>query len=158
MKKVITIFISIILVLVTGCNRINYINSTQKGIEQSEEILRCFDENDIEGLKSLFCEEINDTHNLEQEITEAMEFYKGTSNSYDKVLIDGGEAVVDGIITDKHIGYSIDNIETNENMVYRIVTHSYLVYECDINYVGITYLKVIDNNSDVKVQIGEYIE
>lgn len=158
MKKLLTIILLLIITLtVSGCFSSGKKSDTAIGREQAEEILRCLNEDDIEGLKSMFCKGISDTHNLDKEIAEAMEFFDGEAVSHDKVLVGGGDLLKEGKIVDRHIGYSILNIKSNKGNNYKIVTHSYLIYDMNTDYIGITYLKVIDNNTEQMVQIGDYV-
>ena len=158
MKKLLSVILLLIMTLtVSGCFSSSNKSDTSIGREQAEEILRCLNEDDIEGLKSMFCKEISDTHNLDKEIAEAMEFFDGESVSHDKVLVGGGQSVENGKIVDRHIRYAILNIKSNTEKKYKIVTHSYLDYDKNSDCIGITYLKVINNATDDFVQIGEYV-
>ena len=155
MRKLIIVFVTISLTLFCGCAvRTQDVTS---GRELGKEVLRCFDEEDSEGLKALFCAEIQNTHNLDKEIAEAMNLYEGTMISCGKALVSGGEAVDNGKLTDKHIGSSVDEIKTNQGKEYEIVTHSYLIYDKNPRCIGITYLKLFDESTGEMVQIGEYV-
>lgn len=158
MKKLLTvILLTTVSLTLSGCFSKGYKSDTHVGREQAEEILRCFNEDDIEGLKSMFCKEVSNTYNLDEEIAEAMNFFDGKAISHDKVRVAGGDSIREGRVVDRHIDYSIFNIKTNSNKNYRIVTHSYLVYDKNSDCIGITYLKVIDSNTNQMVQIGEYV-
>ena len=155
MRKLIIVFVTISLTLFCGCAvRTQDVTS---GRELGKEVLRCFDEEDSEGLKALFCAEIQNTHNLDKEIAEAMNLYEGTMISCGQALVSGGEAVDNGKLTDKHIGCSVDEIKTNQGKEYEIVTHSYLIYDKNPRCIGITYLKLFDESTGEMVQIGEYV-
>jgi len=157
MKKILTIVIlMIILITLSGCLSIDLQSDTKIGREQAEEILRCFDEEDIEGLKSMFCKKISDTYNLDRQIKEAMDFFDGKTISHDDVLVGGGDSVRDGKVVDKHISYMILNIQSSTEKKYKIDTHSYLVYD-DEDYIGMTHIKIFDCETDESIQIGEYI-
>lgn len=117
--------------------------------------MRCFDEKDVSALKAMFCEKVASEHDLDKEIEAAMNLYNGKSVSHDKVQFGGGEVASRGVITDSHIGYSINNIETDNESVYCIVTHSFIVYQDDPSRVGITYLHFIDESSHELIEIGE---
>lgn len=147
----------VITIALTGCVK-GYVNQEKYGREQVIEILRCFDEKDVSSLKAMFCEKVASTHDLDKEITEAMNLYNGKSVSHDKVQFGGGDTGYHGVITDSHIGYSINNIETDDDSVYRIVTHSYIVYQNDPSCIGITYLTLIDEKSEGEIEIGEYVK
>ena len=159
MKRcVIAVVILSLIISVTGCNRDKYINQTKASHDQATEILRCLDEDDTEGLKSMFCEEVASSHDLDEEIAEAMEFYKGKSVSFSSISLGGGDSMEDGELTDSHIGYSIRGVETDEDATYKIVTHSYLVYKENPDFIGITYITIIDKETDARVELGEYVK
>lgn len=143
--------------LFVSCSNNKYINEVKIGNEQAIEILRCFDENDKQALKSLFCEQSIETHDIDKEIEEALNFYVGTCSSHDNVSIADGGQREHGVIVDSHIEYLINNIKTDKGSEYTIVTHSYIVYQRNPKCVGITYLKVYNNETDEVVQIGEYV-
>lgn len=154
-KFFICIMLGITMVL-TGCVK-GYVNQGKYGREQAEEILRCFDEKDVSSLKAMFCEKVASTHDLDKEITEAMNLYNGKSISHDKIQVGGGDTGYHGVITDNHIWYNINNIKTDSGSFYTIATHSYIIYEKDPTCIGITYLTFIDENSHEKIEIGDYV-
>jgi len=159
MKKYFLAVVALSLILaVTGCNRDKYINQTKASHDQATEILRCLDEEDVEGLKSMFCGEVASSHDLDEEIVEAMEFYSGKSVSFSSILVGGGDSMEDGELTDSHIEYSIESVETDEDATYKIVTHSYLVYKENPKFIGITYITIIDTETDARVELGEYVK
>lgn len=158
MKKIIILcFISFLFLLFDSCSNGKYINEIKFGNEQANEILRCFDENDKQALKSLFCEQSIETYDIDKEIEEAMSFYVGKCIGHDNISINDGGKREHGVIVDSHIEYLINNIKTDKGSEYTIVTHSYIVYQRNPKCVGITYLKVINNGTDEMVQIGEYV-
>ena len=146
--------ILIIALALSGCAK-GRINKGKYGREQVTEILRCFDERDIAGLKAMFCEKVASEHDLDSEIKDAMELYNGKSISHDKVQFGGGEAVYHGVMNESHIWYNINNLETDNGSVYTIATFSYIVYEDDPSCIGISYLNLINENTHEKIEIGE---
>ena len=122
MKKIILIIMALLLLILhTGCR-----SATDPGYEQASEILRCFDEEDSEGLKALFCAEIQNTHNLDKEIAEAMEFFEGKVISYDDNFNGrSGQSVDDGEVTEKHFVPIIDDITTDSGVTYKITFYYY---------------------------------
>ena len=145
----------IITMVLTGCVK-GYVNQGKYAMNQAAEILRCFDEKDVSSLKAMFCEKVASTHDLDKEITEAMNLYNGKSVSHDKIQVGGGDTAYHGVITDSHVWYSIRNIKTTDaDSLYAIGTHTYIVYEDDPSRIGMTYLNFIDENSGEKIEIGE---
>ncbi len=157
MKKIVSIFLLLISIMVLcSCNS-DAPSESQIGYELALEVLRCLDEEDTESLKSLFCEEIQNTHNLDEEIKEAMEYYDGKTVEYSNIQIGGGDSMRDGKIVKLGVVPVVRNIETDAQRKYKIAIHSYLIYEEKQNLVGITYINIIDEDSGVKFQIGEVI-
>ena len=148
--------ILIIALALSGCAK-GRINKGKYGRKQVTEILRCFDERDIAGLKAMFCEKVASEHDLDSEIKDAMDLYNGKSISHDKVQFGGGELIYHGEIVDDHIGYLIENIETDKESNYCIATHSYIIYQDDPSCIGMTYLTLFDNNTNENIKIGEYV-
>ena len=149
---VITIFI------LTGCNNdIKLIDSKQSSNDKSKEIVRCFDEKDIEGLKNLFCEEVINSHNLDEEIQQAFDFYEGKSVSYDLYYGGSSGGWDNGVCVDEHITPQIKNLKTDNDKIYRIPYHEYVIYKQNPKCVGITYIRIFDESSDDMVQIGEHV-
>ena len=147
-----------ITMLFTGCVK-GYVNQGKYAMNQAAEILQCFDEKDVSSLKAMFCEKVASTHDLDKEITDAMNLYNGKSVSHDKIQVGGGDTAYHGVITDSHVWYSINNIKTTDaGSLYAIGTHTYIVYEDDPSRIGMTYLNFIDENSEKKIEIGEYVK
>ena len=146
----------VITMVLTGCVK-GYVNQGKYAMNQAAEILRCFDEKDVSSLKAMFCEKVASTHDLDKEITDAMNLYNGKCVSHDKVQFGGGDTGYHGVITDSHIWYSINNIETDSGYVYKIATHSYIVYRDDPSCVGITYLDFTIRETDEVIEIGENV-
>jgi len=158
MKKLFLVIVALSFVLsLSGCNDSRSVNTRKASHDQAKEILRCLDEDDVEGLKSLFCEKVATSHDLDKEIAAAMDFYEGKSVSFGNIVVSGGDSMRDGEFVDIHIEYSIDNLETDEAMQYTIVTASYLVYKENPQCIGITYMKIIDADTETEFQIGEHV-
>lgn len=158
MKKLIPIFLALLLILSISSCKSGYINQSTESRNQAVEILRCLDEEDVEGLKSMFCERVASTHDLDEEITAAMEFYQGKSTSFPDLSIGGGYWTVDGAYEDNHLSYSMRDISTDAEIQYDIYTSTYLIYKDDPTCVGMTYLDIYDTLTDEKVEIGEFVE
>jgi Domain of unknown function (DUF5104) len=158
MKKTVLVFLMILLALLVPACKPGYINQSTESHDQAVEILRCLDEEDAEGLKNMFCERIATTHDLEEEINSAFEFYQGKSTTFPDLSVGGGYWTVDGEYVDNHLEYSMRDIITGEDEQYDIYTHSYLIYKDDPTCVGITYLKIINTETDERIIIGEYVQ
>lgn len=158
MKKLLTIILLLIITLtVSGCMFIKD-KTKSKAYDKSVEIIRCFDEEDSEGLKKLFCEHTRNSSDIDKEIEEAFTLYDGKSESFE-FAYNGGVAGSwrDGKAIDEHIEPEIQDISTELGNIYRVYYHEYLTYEKDENCVGITHMIIFDENTDKKIQIGEYV-
>lgn len=158
MKKIFLIALIIFLILtLTSCN-LNISDKTKQiSNDKSKEIIRCFDEKDIDGLKNMFCNEIINSHDLDTEIQRAFNMYSGTSVSYN--LFYGGNAGTwdHGTCVDEHITPQIRDLKTSNDKMYRIVRHEYLIYKENENCIGITYMRIFDESTDEMIEIGDYV-
>lgn len=125
--------------------------------EQSAEIVRCFDEKDVEGLERLFCQNANDNYDLESEIKKAFEKYEGCSKSY-MVNSKGGWAggYDDGVCVDRHNSPEIESIITDEEKEYNIGFCIYQIYEKDQGRVGISVISLRDSEGNELAVIGGF--
>ena len=158
MKKLLTIILFLIITLtVSGCMFIKD-KTKSKAYDKSVEIIRCFDEEDAEGLKKLFCEHTQASSDIDKEIEEAFALYDGKSESF-KFAYNGGVSGSwrDGKAVDEHISPNIEEITTDLDNVYLICYHEYLTYVKDEKCVGITYIRIFNEETDEMNQIGEYI-
>ena len=159
MKKLFLVILALSFVLsLSGCNDIQSVNTRKASHDQAKEILRCLDEDDAEGLKSMFCEKVASSHDLDKEIAAAMKFYEGKIVSFGNIVVGGGDSMRDGEFVDIHLGYSIREIETDADTMYEIVTHSYLVYKKDPTCIGMTYLAIYNTETKENIEIGEFVK
>ncbi|MGN0689200.1 MAG: DUF5104 domain-containing protein [Oscillospiraceae bacterium] len=157
MKKIINICLLVPMVfLFASCSSVNVKTEVSKN---SEEILRCFDEEDSEGLKALFCEEIQNTHNLDKEIAEAMKFFEGEIISYnDNFNGNDGVSISDGEILEQHFAPVIQEIETDAGVSYQITFHYYTIYKEDKQKVGITFIVIQNNDTQGVYIVGDIVD
>lgn len=155
MRKLIIVFVTISLTLFCGCAvRTQDVTS---GRELGKEVLRCFDEEDSEGLKALFCEEIQNTHNLDREIAEAMKLFDGEIVSYDKTFnVAEGETIIDGQVIDKNIAPYITQIKTSTGQKLEVSCFAYIVCDKYPKRVGLTRVTLFFENEQTYT-IGEVI-
>lgn len=137
-KIFLLLFIIVTGILLIGCNKITFRlgrNESAKkydiAVEMSEEIMRCFNEEDTEGLKSMFFANDLPTNNLDKQIKEAFEFYKGPSVSYEFNMVASGEDVSNGETTKLDIEASNNDIKTESDEIYKIIFHSYIIYNSE---------------------------
>ena len=89
-----TILIKIIMVVFSlvacGCKYTNsekedgYISATSYSKQQAEEIIKCVENRDKEGLKLVFSKQVSKTHDLDKEIDEFFQFIDGEIVSCDE--------------------------------------------------------------------------
>jgi len=140
MKYIASVVICIIAIItMTSCKSV----PKEMGVnEYSKEVLRCFDEEDVDGLKSLFCEEIQNTHNLDEDIKNALDIYQGKTISYKIIGGTGGETVENGKIVLKDENIQIGEIKTDTGNEYVIVIYSYVINEEYPNRIGISAIDI----------------
>ncbi len=113
MKKILCIILLIInMVSMCGCAN-GAPNDVEEGETLALEVLRCLDEEDIENLKNLFCAEVQDTHNLDKEIEEALVFLEGTSVEYRTIMVSSGESDRDWEIVKFNVVPVIRDVKTD---------------------------------------------
>lgn len=156
-KTIILIMLLIFISLLTGCMFVKD-KTKSESYDKSVEILRCFDEKDTEALKKLFCQHIQNDSNIGKEIEEAFALYDGKAVSF-KFNYSGGVSGSwrDGRAVDEHISPNVEEIITDSDNVYLICYHEYLTYVKDEKCVGITYIRIFNEETDEMVQIGEYV-
>ncbi|MDR1821561.1 MAG: DUF5104 domain-containing protein [Oscillospiraceae bacterium] len=133
----------------------------------SSEILKCFEENDRQGLKAMFCEQIRTRSDLDGEIDKLFEYFGGDSY-YTRDIIDskgGGESFDHG----KRVGWDVraelpfievtkyyDNGEPQYryyNMWFSWCVNS----EASPAFEGLQYIRIELLNTDDCLKAGEDI-
>lgn len=127
------------------------------------EILRCFDEEDREGLKKLFSVETKWRFPIDEEIEEAFDVYEGKSESYEKIWGLGSATAYrkDGIYVYKDCIPSMNGIRTDNGNIYSISYVEVLVDDENPKNEGIRYIKLYDtaypdNSQEPVAVIGDY--
>ena len=157
MKKIISIFISLVLVIYgfTGC--IDDKSSVSPPPDemarlQSVSVMECFENEDIEGLKSMFCKRVIDNIDLNSQIEGAFEFIKGKIISYDAPDgTSGGGLIKDGERVELILSGKITNIKTDKgDNIIEVDKDSY-IYEVGLGITEdwIFYLSSDDYNDSV---------
>ena len=131
MKKIIlSCFLAVFTVVFTGCGSYKRMNADAKYInEMSDEIVRCFDERDIEALKSMFCSGSQKYYDLDNEILNALDIYDSKSTSYIVSEKTSTGLRSDGKWVDQHYIPLIKNIETDSGKEFNIGFCVYKIYE-----------------------------
>lgn len=126
--------------------------------KQAEIILECLKTGEKEELKALFCERVKNTHNLDKEIQEAIDFIDGEIVEDGKWIgmSEGGKSVDEGAVVKLDIHPSIIDLKTDNQNTYSIFFDTYLVYNDKKENVGMTYI-IISDEKDNQILIGEVI-
>lgn len=156
MRKIF-IFPLIVIIVTTlcSCSKTNSSNITVKG--QCDEIIRCFNEKDSDGLKSMFCETVKKTENLDEQIENAFDFIDGEITSYDYLIGSESKSVDEGKVTKKRVYPWITEILTDKNRKYEMQFDSYIIYENKDEAIGIICIEIFDREADTSCKIGEYV-
>ena len=118
--------------------------------ELGAEIVRCFDEKDVEGLKALFCsDEKNGNPELVSEIKYAFSIYEGKSQSFYVT----SKSAAGNYTDDKHFTPHI-RITTSEGKEYTIAFLLYTIYDYDTGKIGINGLGLHDDWPNELAGIG----
>lgn len=136
-----------------------FINSDSVGEQKCQELLQYFSDKNIKGLKSMFCEEVKSSQDLDAQIQTAMKFFQGKIISHDSLvgINGGGQAIDHGKTTRLDISPYISNIVTNANKKYDISFYSRIIWTADKNKEGVSYIKLMSSDGQ-KCQIGKYIK
>jgi len=141
MKKIITILIVNIMAFSTlcSCDSREYKTPTQQAEEMQTEIMKCFENEDKETLKSFFSEYTVDNFDLDSQIDEAFDFIDGKIISYDEPF---GRA--DGSSERKAYGATTKNIITDKGIKYEIDFAGRLTDREEPDNIGVASIKIID--------------
>jgi len=153
MKKYLLIFFLILIFFIPSCN------FKEDGAEAlkitADEVIRCFDEDDISALKLLFSKyTLNEALDIETQITNAFSCYDGKSESYSFHYLGFDGETINGEWEDKHSTVRIKNIKTTSEKTYIISYVEYLVYHDDEEMVGIIGMSLRDEEFNVIAEIG----
>ena len=144
MKKLI-ILLFVMILLLTSCNINNILsNGESERIKQmSTDILTCITENDKESFKKLFCEQVQNNPDFDEQVDKAFEYCKGTVYFTDTTIdttASGGSSTKNGERTEWHVYPEIpyfkvvSEIDSDdmESHYYAIRYLWYITYEEDI--------------------------
>ncbi|MBO5449121.1 MAG: DUF5104 domain-containing protein [Ruminococcus sp.] len=139
MKKVITILMVTIMAFSTlcSCGSGEYKTPTQQAKEMQTEIMKCFENEDKDTLKSFFSEYATDNYDLDSQIDEAFDFIDGKIVSYDEPF---GRA--DGSSERKAYGAETSNIKTDKGTEYSIGFKGWLTNNKDSDEIGVILIGI----------------
>lgn len=156
-KIILSCFLAVFTVVFTGCGSYKRMNADAKYInEMSDEIVRCFDERDIEALKSMFCSGSQKYYDLDNEILNALDIYDSKSTSYIVSEKTSTGLRSDGKWVDQHYIPLIKNIETDSGKEFNIGFCVYKIYEDNSDKVGIGVISLENSEFEELAAIGGY--
>ena len=122
------------------------------------EVVRCLDENDVDGMKSLFCEEMQLYDDLQNQIEYAMDIYAGQSISYKNMASETiSYTRMDGFYNIKIDSIEIRSLTTDEGEEYFIDVTNVLVNDDNPMREGIIKIQIRNPNdlNEIIVEIGK---
>ena len=155
MNKIIYIILATILMTFSGCN-MEHVNPDKVSKEHMKQVLDYLSNDDTEGLKDMFCEEIksSDKIDLDEQLDEAMKFFDGKVESYDDFTRPNIEKVEGGGQKEVSIMPSA-TVKTDTGKSYKVRFNAYIVYKEDKEKVGISDIHI--TTSDEKgLTVGDY--
>ena len=155
MNKIIYIILATILMTFSGCN-MEHVNPDKVSKEHMKQVLDYLSNDDTEGLKDMFCEEIksSDKIDLDEQLDEAMKFFDGKVESYDDFTRPNIEKVEGG--GQKEVSISPSAIvKTDTGKKYKLNFHAYIVYKEDKKKVGISEI-IIETDDEETIIVGDY--
>lgn len=142
-----------------------------EGRDMSYKVIKAFSENDMDGLKSMFCAKTSEIVDIDAQIQAGLSFFEGKATMG---KVEGKNTVYDGnhdyrtsvsddeiVKNDKPTRTSItvlnENIETDASKIYKIEFYAYLLYIGDETCKGISQIIIISDDGRKQV-IGERLE
>lgn len=128
-------------------------------------VYTAFCNKDSKAISSLFCEKTQSSHNLNDEIEGAFEFFDGKIVSYESFSVStNGEKVREGVVVESHRSPRIEGIKTDNGHIYDILINNREICSDDSSIEGFSAITIfeIDPNDrynwTAEYKIGEYIE
>ena len=151
-KKILIIVLCVCLLLGTGC-----INEDTEGNKIGDEIIRCLNEDDTQGLKDVFCAESQISKDLDDQIQAGMDFFDGKVAQSNAANVDGGESVRDGETIKQDYRIHYNELKTDTGKTYEVICQGFFICEEDTDVVGVSEIDIYDEDGNV-CKIGECID
>ncbi|SHO51614.1 DUF5104 domain-containing protein [Anaerocolumna xylanovorans] len=140
----------------------------REGSDMSYKVINAFSENDIDGLKSMFCAKTLEIADIDEQIQKGFDFFEGKATmgkvEGENIVYDGNhdydtsvsenEIVKNNEPTQTSITVLNENIETDAGKVYKIEFYAYLLHAENETYKGISQIVIISDDGTKQV-IGE---
>jgi len=139
------------------------VNDRPFAIETMQKIITAFDEEDSEALAEMFSEAAKDNYDIENQIEEAMEYYKGKSVetcSDVSYFFTGSSGIKDNAYYFKSIRFMLLDWETDAEESFSFDVIYVRVDEEDSSQIGLAkiYFKDPEDNNGYVLAIGDDLE
>lgn len=152
MKKYLCVLFSII--CFSSCKAESQDSDYKLANNISQEIVSYFDNKNIDGIKSLLCQNVLNTVDVDEQIDQAFNVYCGNSVDYTVELGAATVSIDEGITTERYISAYI-TVDTDIEKQYTIYFAYYPIIEKD-DMIGI-YRITLYTDSDAEYIIGKHI-
>jgi hypothetical protein len=133
----------------------------EKITQMSNDIIDCFTQQDKEALKNLFCEQIRNHPDFDDEIDNAFAYFLCDTyfDSEIDTIASGGDSWEAGERVSWHVSPDIPYVEVSfdgKTRYYSIHSYWYIVNQKDRSLEGLQYIELELLNVD-SIKLGEYI-
>lgn len=150
-----TIFLSGCSILNNAINEIKRRSDLPSNLEIAQELVACFNNEDVSTLKKMLCERSQNLDDIDAQIQDAFDFIDGNIISFDEnVTGSEGESNRYGTTTELDRFFSIDDIVTDTKQEYSIYVSENLIYLNDPKREGITQITIENESSNSKIEVG----
>lgn len=154
-KSITKLFISIMLLIsLVGCN-IKHVDPDSESERISKEILDAISNDDIEGLKDVFCDTIVTSSDFDEQIQEAFDFFEGEVTSYDISATSSEETLDYGEQKYLDLYSYISDIKTTDGKTYVMCFEDILVSKGEKDSIGVSQITIV-NEEEVTFVLGDY--
>lgn len=145
MKRILVLFVASIIVIL-GCGK-KHIQPWRVAQQYAETVIDCAKQRDSEGIKELFCTNVQEAYDLDEEIEEFFGFIDGNITSYDEPEGQGSGMTSDwdGVIEQEIMG-NIWNVKTDKGKTYIINVYGYVENRNHKDYIGVTSINIKDTD------------
>jgi len=122
-----------------------------------EKIFDYLNTNDFYGIRNMFCEIVQSTEELDEQIQKVLEFFDGEIISYNKFssTTNRSRSIRNGVVTELDIFTELREIKTNMGKTYEIWFSAYLINLGYASTIGLSELHIRDDTGEER-KIGDY--
>ena len=160
MKKIFCVLLVFLLCFsLSSCNTDEKTDAdpyTDKLRQTASDIVRCFDDKNIEELSKLISQSSHDKYYIETQIKEAFEFYSGKSVKFTAMNFQREGLMMDFEDVQRYYDPMI-NVETDTGKKYRIYFQYYFADKDIPDNIGVTFIKLFESVTDQQDELQAYI-